>query len=298
MDVLDHLEKLAILHAISESGSLRQAAFRLNISQPAVSRSLKILEGACGGELVRRTQKGATLTPRGYSTLVLVKEINDCVYRHQSNLQSFNTELKGKIEIGTYESIAVYYWPSILRELQTTLPQVQISMRTGRSEALEKSVLKGDVDFIVSVSPKKHPRLVSVELYRDYFELYTLNGVNPSAMSTLIVFRDAMTQFESAIRASLGTYGLHAKRRINTDSFEVVRAMTAGGVGIGIMPTRMATAAFFQQQSDSFIAMTGGAMKGASEHVIAASYLKSRKEHPLIRSVLKMIQAKFAVVSK
>jgi DNA-binding transcriptional LysR family regulator len=297
MNVLDHLEKLAILIAISESGSLRQAAWRLNISQPAVTRSLKILERACGGELVRRTQKGATLTPRGYSTLALAKEVNDCVYRHQSNLKSFDKELNGKIEIGTYESIAVYYWPSILRELQTALPQVQISLRTGRSEALEKSVLKGEVDFIVSVSPKKHRGLASVELYRDHFELYVLNGVNPTAMSTVIAFHEAIANFETTVRASLEKYGPHVKRRITTDSFEVVRAMTAGGVGIGVMPTRIASATFFQQQGASLIPITGGAMKGASEHVIAASYLESRKEHPLIRSMLKMIQAKFAVIS-
>ncbi len=293
MNILEHLEKLPLLVVVSQTGSLRQAALRLNVSQPAVTRSLRILEEACGGELVKRTQKGASLTPRGLSVLALAMEINESVREHAARIETFDPELHGEIVIGTYESIAVYYWPTILRELQAGLPNVEISMRTGRSEDLDKALAKGEFDLVVTVSPKPRRGIVSVELFRDYFEIYILSGLTPASASSIILFQDAVAAQEEDIRAVSRRYGLLPKRKILTDSFEVVRAMTLAGVGLGVMPTRVA-ARSASDSSRSLLALTGGSMQEKSEHVISASFHSARREHPVIKNVLQVVQAKIA----
>jgi DNA-binding transcriptional LysR family regulator len=58
--------QLQILIAIAEAGSIREAADRLDISQPAVSKHVKLLERAVGGELfIRSRGKKAQLSQLG-----------------------------------------------------------------------------------------------------------------------------------------------------------------------------------------------------------------------------------------
>lgn len=298
MNILDHLEKLPVLLALSQTGSLRQTAFRLNVSQPAITRSLRILEEACGGELVKRTQKGASLTPRGLSVLALATEIAESVREHTARIEAFDPELDGEIVIGTYESIAVYYWPTILRELQTALPNVEIAMRTGRSEELERALVKGEFDLVVTVAPKPRRGIVSVELFRDHLEIYILKGLTPAAASSIILFQDVVATFDPEIRRVSRRYGLQPKRKVLTDSFEVVRAMTLAGVGLGVMPTRVAAIGSPDGSSRPLLALSGGIMQEKSEHVIAASYHSSRQEHPVISNVLRVVQAKVAAAAR
>lgn len=298
MNILDHLEKLPLMLVVSQTGSFRQAALRLNISQPAVTRSLRILEDACGGELFKRTQRGVTLTPRGYSVLAMAKEIDDCVNRHASRLETFDSKVHGKIEIGTYESIAIYYWPAILRALQLALPNVQVLLRTGRSEDLERSLVKGEFDLIVTVEPTKRRGVINVELYRDHFELYALDEIALGTINTSILFEDAVANFSAEIREAFRRNGIHARRKVATDSLEVVRAMTLAGVGVGVMPTRVASAGLSSSHSRTLRALTAGSLKKVSEHVIAASFLASRQEHPTINSIVKIVQSSVAAAGR
>ncbi len=139
--------------------------------------------GTGGGELVKRTQKGATLTPGGLTVLVLAQEISESVRAHGARLEAFDPELGCEIVIGTYESIAVYYWPKILRQLQVALPNVQVSMRTGRSDEPDRVLVKGEFDLVVTVRSKPRRGIVNVGLFRDRIEIYILKGLTPSEAS-------------------------------------------------------------------------------------------------------------------
>ena len=67
------LVALELLVSVAETGSIRQAALRHHVSQPAASVRIRGLEAALGLRLVDRHTTGATLTPdggaaRGYYT--------------------------------------------------------------------------------------------------------------------------------------------------------------------------------------------------------------------------------------
>ena len=56
------LTKLRHFLAVLETGSLGDAARRLNISQPALSKSIQSLEQSIGGPLFMRSPRGMTPT--------------------------------------------------------------------------------------------------------------------------------------------------------------------------------------------------------------------------------------------
>src|SRR3954447_16740141 len=57
--------KLATLREVVERGSFSAAAARLNLTQPAVSRQVALLEQGLGLQLVRRTRQGVYATEAG-----------------------------------------------------------------------------------------------------------------------------------------------------------------------------------------------------------------------------------------
>jgi len=68
--VIDALPPLASLHAfvlVAETGSLAAAAARLNVTQPAVSKRIRLLEAHLGVALIRRGANRLRLTPEGES---------------------------------------------------------------------------------------------------------------------------------------------------------------------------------------------------------------------------------------
>ncbi len=67
--MLDKITHLLRLHTIVEVGSLRRAADQLNITQPALSRSLAQLEAHFGQTLVERHARGVRATPFGLRVL-------------------------------------------------------------------------------------------------------------------------------------------------------------------------------------------------------------------------------------
>ena len=65
MDRLPPLRLLATFEAVARHGSMRLAAARLNVTQPAVSQSLRALEDHVGATLFDRTTRPARLTDAG-----------------------------------------------------------------------------------------------------------------------------------------------------------------------------------------------------------------------------------------
>lgn len=59
------LRVLRYFLAVARTGTLTAAAAQLNVTQPALSRQLKLLETELGVQLINREHKPVTLTPEG-----------------------------------------------------------------------------------------------------------------------------------------------------------------------------------------------------------------------------------------
>src|SRR3546814_710747 len=88
------------LIAIEDSGSIRKAAERLNLSQPALSKGIQEFERRLGMELLHRGRSGAVLTApareivkRGRQILLLTEEI-------ERDLRQWPQTKTGNIRLG------------------------------------------------------------------------------------------------------------------------------------------------------------------------------------------------------
>lgn len=82
------LEQLRQLETIAQTGSISAAAKRMNISQPALSRSMKRLESEFGMELFTRTKNSSTLNDAGRTAVELAQSVIAEAERMRTSLKS------------------------------------------------------------------------------------------------------------------------------------------------------------------------------------------------------------------
>lgn len=239
MDLLNHLEKLNYFYQTAEAGSIKKAAEVIHISQPSLTRAIKVLEEVIGEELFVRSHLGVNLTQRGQILYDYCKglfhSLNDLTIR----LDSPEDIYSGSLRIGTYDSIAIYFWPKFLKNFFKKFPNIRLSLTTGRSVEIQDKLLKNELDLILIVNPKSDENIRTINLYSDKFQLYKSEKLQKNSINnqTPIIYMLTNEISESAIRQLTG---LDENPMFSTSSIEAVKELVLSGVGIGFLPIRVA----------------------------------------------------------
>jgi len=124
--MLDQITHLFRLRTILEEGSLRRASEKLNVTQPALSRSLAQLEGYFGQQLVERHARGVKATPFGEKVLSISNRIERYWEIAEQELRSDASDEKAVIRIGGGPVWRSGVLSRVLAELQSRHPNIVI----------------------------------------------------------------------------------------------------------------------------------------------------------------------------
>ena len=80
-------EKLRLFHCVAEAGSFTEAARRLHMSQPALSRQILALEASLGAKLFHRHARGLAMTHEGEQLYRATHEMHERIDRTQQNIE-------------------------------------------------------------------------------------------------------------------------------------------------------------------------------------------------------------------
>ena len=156
---------------IAEAGNIGRAAEKLNLSQPALSLSLRRLERATHSKIVARTPKGVDLTAAGTALLSRVEKLrlaHEDVVREVSEI---GHGLAGHVRIGIGTA-----WPRGLgracSELINAAPKVTLSIQIGPVQELLQVLKKGELDFVIQRMGFADNECVEERLYEDEFIVY------------------------------------------------------------------------------------------------------------------------------
>jgi DNA-binding transcriptional LysR family regulator len=139
------LRQLEIFLNVVESGHLTNVAKSMNLSQSAVSMSIKELEGILGKPLFDRINKKLVLNEMGrefYKEInPIFKKLSDIEYEFQ------NAENKGMIRVGASTTIVDYLMPSIICSYMNLYPDVKITLKEGNTKKIKELLKKGEIDI-------------------------------------------------------------------------------------------------------------------------------------------------------
>lgn len=158
---------LQIVEAIARSGSVTEAARRLNLSQPAVSHALGDLEGRLGVPLFERLPRGMRATAEGRRLVDAARVVLDAVRDAEHDLQRFKEGCQGIIHIST-ECYTCYHWlPPILAHFSRRFPDVEVRISPDATRDPLSALEAGRLDMAIVHTPVDHPDLVTEELFED-----------------------------------------------------------------------------------------------------------------------------------
>ena len=146
------LRQLKHFVGVAVQGSYTKAASALNVSQPALSRSVKMLEDRLNTTLFRRTPHGIEMTDDG-----------DVLLRHASfilnSLQSAENELRAsakggyrEVRVGLASLFANMLADTALSELVSKDNRLQAVVQVGLYEEMERLLLDGALDLLVTTN--------------------------------------------------------------------------------------------------------------------------------------------------
>ena len=142
------LHQLAALVSASESGSLRQAAEKLRLSQPALSRSIRELESELGVKLLERTPLGVEPTPYGRAVILRSKIIESELRRAKDDIAHLRAATHGDLRVGATPLAAFSLLPVVLARFKASRPQARVSITDGMGSSLLNQLRQGDLDFV------------------------------------------------------------------------------------------------------------------------------------------------------
>ncbi|MFD0857420.1 pca operon transcription factor PcaQ [Roseovarius aquimarinus] len=149
---MDRRIKIRHVQALTEivrQGSLKRAAERLLLTQPAISRTLSELEEIVGADLLTRGRGGVSLTAEG-----------EFFHRYaQGSLAALEQGLAGidearragamQLRVGALPSVAARLMPEIVAELAELAPDLRLTIADGAHGHMTRVLRAGDLDVLI-----------------------------------------------------------------------------------------------------------------------------------------------------
>lgn len=145
--------QLRNLIAVAEMGSVRQAAIKLNLSQPAVTKSIKQLEETVGALLLERGTHGVTTTASGRALVERARIIDSEIKRAQREVEFLEGARAGEISIAVTPTVSTNFLPQAVTSFSANRPRVRIYVEEGIVSEILTSVRRGEFDFAVCFLP-------------------------------------------------------------------------------------------------------------------------------------------------
>ena len=152
---------------VAEQGNVRRASEILELSPPALSKSLRRLEKALRAKLVSRTPKGIELTPVGSALFAQVRRVRltlDDVEREAADLSQGRA---GHLRIGA-SPLHSEDLPAAYTILLRDAPSVTLAITVSDNDVMVPALRNGELDLIVNwLADVPYEGCVKERLYED-----------------------------------------------------------------------------------------------------------------------------------
>ena len=123
--------QLRAVLAVAEYRSFIAAAAFLKTSQPALTRTIKQIEGALGASLFSRSTRQVSITEAGKEFVALAERLLNDLKIGVENMRELAEQRRGQITVASIMSLAHVALPRIIAEYNRHFPGIEIHLREG-----------------------------------------------------------------------------------------------------------------------------------------------------------------------
>ena len=215
----------------SSCSTIIQSAKKIEISQPALSESLKRLESDLGYVLFYRSRSGIQLTSSGKLFLRKAQHAIQAFHELDISLESDSIFSGRTITIGCHPTVAQYSVPKALSYLKQKAPDYKIELWHDLSRNIQVEIQRGSIDIGIVINPVEVPDLVIQKLAIDNVGIWT---TNLRQEFDTVICNPNLFQTQSILKK----WKDKPQKIISTDSLELICRLVNEKIGLGILPER------------------------------------------------------------
>jgi LysR family transcriptional regulator of gallate degradation len=152
------LRQLEYFLRVAQRKNISLAAADLNIAQPTLTKSIKLLENHLGVKLFERLPRGVALTSFGQTLLRHAEAVHVQIKDAGQEIIAQRSGKAGTVVIGAGPTWLRRYLPVALARTIAAHPKVLVRIEGGFDEALFRGLKQGELDFVVAEIPSPEDR--------------------------------------------------------------------------------------------------------------------------------------------
>jgi LysR family hydrogen peroxide-inducible transcriptional activator len=240
------LHQVRYFLAVAEELNFSRAAEKCNVSQPALSRAIILLEQEFGGPLFHRERRLTNLSPLGRMARPyleqIAREADDALRLAKQYAKSDRITLK----LGIMTTIAPDQFTELIMAVPRAHAGVDMVLSDANSFELEKRLAAGDIDAAIYALPGKEPEepMHLLPLFREQMvivvhpqhRLANQKTVRVKDLNGESYIHRNHCEFAGYADGILREQGVTVAPAYFSDSEDWTQAMIAAGLGFGFMP--------------------------------------------------------------
>jgi DNA-binding transcriptional LysR family regulator len=234
------LHQLKIFDAVATHLNITTTSRRIRISQPSVTKQLRLLERECGGRLYVKNGRGIKLTDKGRAFQIAVRPILEQI---EDLKGTFIADPAGDLSaktlvIGSTPSPAGFFLSAVLKSFVELHPNVHPTLRTGYPPAIKKMVLDGEVEIALTTTFPDHPEIVAEPTYSEEV-VAVVSAKHPLAKKETLTDAELLQvpfvmMTGGRIAQEISNLGLRLNVVLWCESIELEKESVRAGLGLGL----------------------------------------------------------------
>lgn len=237
-------ELYRIFYVVANHCNITKASEELNISQPAISKSIKNLEEQLGGQLFVRTKRGVIITEEGKEFYNYIKQAIEYINNAENKFTDLINLETGCIKIGVSTTLAKEFLLPYLDKFHSLYPKINIQITTSLTSELISKLKYGLIDIVIlNLNNKNYGNDIDIIKCKKINDCFIANSKYKDLIDKEISLKDLnnypliLQAKGSNTREFLDDFarenGVILKPNIELTSYSLVTEFSKIGLGIG-----------------------------------------------------------------
>ncbi len=240
------MHHLRAIEAVQRTESFTRAAEEIEISQPALSRTVAEAERRIGTPLFERTTRKVAATVTGNEVALYAAHAVRSFDSALTRISGFVTGSSGQVRIACLPSLAATGLPEVVHAFRREFPEVELVIRDAPQDQVVPMVADGTVDIGLVAFTGSLPADLAVKPFlSDPFVAIVPRDHRFAARASVrwedfhgeeFVGFNSVTSIAPMVRRALLQVGAETKEVQTADTIPAVGGMVAAGMGITAVP--------------------------------------------------------------